>query len=599
MVTNYPRQLVAAASASEGQPARALTVLATRVKQTLCGLSGHDAVLHFEEAGHDALHVVRPPHAGPGGQRTRPAAAVRRGSGAAPDGRRTAPRASQDCLSRRVNAARRRPVNQHQSAARAARTSRQAITSAMVDVFFAAVKTCPARPEQHRWRAGCPEHGSIRPEAHADVRWLNPARTCGAAERGRQRVVLANLVGRPREGGARGRLEQSRPPPAGRRGSGRPLRGPPTGLAGQRAAFQLETAAVRIAAQLPAACDDRRMQRRRAEAGMRRARLQLTVERLEPPSTRPIREDGVPPVRRPAAVRGAAARFDLEPGEALVRDADLQVGRLGHDGAVRAPAATSASAPRLAYSSSTTTATISRPAESRRCATSARRIDHRRDAALHVLDAAAVQPAVRPRAGRTAPPCPRRRPYRCGRRTSASGRAHRPSSTPMTLGRPGADLLHVHVEADAGACAPQPPPRPHASPRCARHQRRVHGIDGDERSEKGEGGIHRQSGRSRNRQSAVGGRQSVERSRSSAAAGLRRPIVPDHPTLPVADCISCRNDTRGPRGGHHRRLVRHRAGLRGRAGAGRGGGGARRAARGPARGGGDAHPSGGGPGRRR
>ncbi len=48
MVTNYPRQLVAAASASEGQPARTLTVLATRVKQTLCGLSGHDAVLHFE-----------------------------------------------------------------------------------------------------------------------------------------------------------------------------------------------------------------------------------------------------------------------------------------------------------------------------------------------------------------------------------------------------------------------------------------------------------------------------------------------------------------------------------------------------------------------
>ena len=49
MVTNYPRQLVAAASASaEGQPARTLHRVATRVKQTLCGLTGHDAVLHFE-----------------------------------------------------------------------------------------------------------------------------------------------------------------------------------------------------------------------------------------------------------------------------------------------------------------------------------------------------------------------------------------------------------------------------------------------------------------------------------------------------------------------------------------------------------------------
>ena len=55
---------------------------------------------------------------------------------------------------------------------------------------------------------------------------------------------------------------------------------------------------------------------------------------------------------------------------------------------------TSASAPILAYSSSTTAATISRPASRPASATSARRVDHRGDAALHVLRAAAVDPAV-------------------------------------------------------------------------------------------------------------------------------------------------------------------------------------------------------------
>jgi hypothetical protein len=49
MVTNYPEQLsvtseTAAPSVAEGVVAR----VASRLSQTLCGLSGHDAVLHFE-----------------------------------------------------------------------------------------------------------------------------------------------------------------------------------------------------------------------------------------------------------------------------------------------------------------------------------------------------------------------------------------------------------------------------------------------------------------------------------------------------------------------------------------------------------------------
>ena len=50
MVTNYPQQLAATsevtAGASEGDSR--LSRMAARVGQLLCGLRGHDAVLHFE-----------------------------------------------------------------------------------------------------------------------------------------------------------------------------------------------------------------------------------------------------------------------------------------------------------------------------------------------------------------------------------------------------------------------------------------------------------------------------------------------------------------------------------------------------------------------
>lgn len=49
MVTNYPEQLAATSGASapaagEGVMAR----VASRLSQTLCGLSGHDTMMHFE-----------------------------------------------------------------------------------------------------------------------------------------------------------------------------------------------------------------------------------------------------------------------------------------------------------------------------------------------------------------------------------------------------------------------------------------------------------------------------------------------------------------------------------------------------------------------
>ena len=50
MVTNYPQRLSAATEVTSAQSAesRLVTRLVARLGQVLCGLHGHDAVLHFE-----------------------------------------------------------------------------------------------------------------------------------------------------------------------------------------------------------------------------------------------------------------------------------------------------------------------------------------------------------------------------------------------------------------------------------------------------------------------------------------------------------------------------------------------------------------------
>ena len=49
MVTNYPQQLTAAAEVHvERRPERRMRARMARLGQLLCGLRGHDAVLHFE-----------------------------------------------------------------------------------------------------------------------------------------------------------------------------------------------------------------------------------------------------------------------------------------------------------------------------------------------------------------------------------------------------------------------------------------------------------------------------------------------------------------------------------------------------------------------
>ena len=166
-------------------------------------------------------------------------------------------------------------------------------------------------------------------------------------------------------------------------------------------------------------------------------------------STRPMRMIASRPSARPAAVRGTAARLDVDPRETLVRDGDLQVGRLGDDGAVGRPLAderVGAEAGVLFVDDRRHDQPV--PSRARAPPPDARGIDHGGHAALHVLRAAAVEPADRISGANgaaipstpTVSMCPQNISERPGAR---------PSSTPITLGRPGATSCIVHVEPDA------------------------------------------------------------------------------------------------------------------------------------------------------
>lgn len=48
MVTNYPQQLANAAALTASAAASLPARLLTRVGQAICGLRGHDAILHFQ-----------------------------------------------------------------------------------------------------------------------------------------------------------------------------------------------------------------------------------------------------------------------------------------------------------------------------------------------------------------------------------------------------------------------------------------------------------------------------------------------------------------------------------------------------------------------
>ena len=198
-------------------------------------------------------------------------------------------------------------------------------------------------------------------------------------------------------------------------------------------------------------------------------------------STRPISRMASRPSRGRLPCAARAFGLDLDPLEALVRDGNRQVGRLGDHGAVGAPARDErvgadarvlfvhdagddelAGVEAAALHDARARRRPSRPRRSSCPASRGRRRDRRA------------------RRDRTAASCRPRRPCRCGRTTSASGRARgRRARRPRWAGpappparataRPIARMRSTSARAMA------------ASPRGAGHERRVHRVDGDER----------------------------------------------------------------------------------------------------------------------
>ncbi len=213
--------------------------------------------------------------------------------------------------------------------------------------------------------------------------------------------------------------------------------------------------------------------------GDRRPRAQLAIARFERRQHAAHPRDRVAPFLRPAAVRGAAARDDLEPREALVADREPQVGRLGDDRRIRAPVAherLGAEALVLLVHDGGDNEPARASSRARACAAAAI------IAATPPFMSCAPRPYSRPSCTRGV--------ERLGHALDADGvevaaehqrrvPASRPSSTPMTFGRPGSDLLHDDIQAGGR----------HGGARDfgglglagrAGHERRVDGIRGDE-----------------------------------------------------------------------------------------------------------------------
>ena len=196
-------------------------------------------------------------------------------------------------------------------------------------------------------------------------------------------------------------------------------------------------------------------------------------------STRPMRRIASRPSsgRLPCAARPRVSTRD--PLKSLVRHRDIEAGRLGDDGGVGAPAATSASAPRLACSSSTTAATMSRPrARPPALGDPARGTDHRGHAALHVLRAAAVEPAVA-NLGVERPVMPAHADGVgvAAEHQRAAGRAALEHADDVGPAR--RDLRDLDAQADRRELLGNPA-RDRRPRRARRHERRVHRVDRDE-----------------------------------------------------------------------------------------------------------------------
>ena len=272
-------------------------------------------------------------------------------------------------------------------------------------------------------------------------------------------------------------------------------------------------------------------------------------------STRPISRIASRPSRGRLPWAARPFGLDFHPLEALVGDGDGQVGRLGHDGAVGAPAGDERVGANARVLFVDDAGDEELPGiEASALGEDARGIDHRGHTALHVLRAAAVDPAVALGGIERPSPCRPRRRCRHGRTTSGSGPARRPSRTPTTFGRPGATSCTCTASPNRRQTLGERPADLRFTAR-AGHERRIDGVDGDQGLQQVDG---RMSMRLHLRLASL-----AVRSRSRLTYGTRPPARPRATSSrrrsrrsPVSDPLPARRRASGRRWGRHSRFRR-------------------------------------------
>ena len=217
--------------------------------------------------------------------------------------------------------------------------------------------------------------------------------------------------------------------------------------------------------------------------------LQIAIERLEMLEHAAHPQNRILTFVRPAAVCRFAAHFHFDPGESLMAHGDLEIGRLGHDGAAGTPFrnhGVGADAGVLFVDDGGE----NQPArwESALFRNDADGGNHGRHAALHVLRAASVEAAVPlDRRERIRHPCDADRVDVAAEHESVPRRTSFEHAD--RVGSTRRDLLCLDVEADAAHLGGNGTGDLRLAGRTG-HERRVDGVDRDEVAEQANRWIH-------------------------------------------------------------------------------------------------------------
>ena len=208
--------------------------------------------------------------------------------------------------------------------------------------------------------------------------------------------------------------------------------------------------------------------------------------RLERHQHAPHARDRIASLVRPAAMRGAAVRDDVDPGKSLVPDRQPEIGRLGHDRHVRAPFAHERLGAK-AHVFFVGHARDDQPAAGPGGREHRGRGDHRGHAALHVLRPRPYSrpPLTRGVNGSVIPATPT---VSMWPQNIIAGPGDAAFEHANHIGPPRRRVLHDDVESRRRHRAPRDL-GDLALPRRAGHQRRVHGVGGDQVGQQRDG-IH-------------------------------------------------------------------------------------------------------------